>query len=201
MSVFSRYGKVIESDGSRMGVRTALQLINQALDQTLSELEGEFDSDTRWAISWFDQHGVEEGPYGTAETLSTAKNTSVKGLEEAGIVVSKGGKVRLLRREELPANWDPTTDKRLTIWEVAQHLIHALDQKGEAGAAALLRKVGDRGEVAKDLAYRLYTTCERKRWAQEAMAYNSLVIAWSQISRLAYQPGDAPLRQGGLAFE
>ena len=185
MAVFTRYTMVIESDGSRMGVRTALQLINQALDQVLSELEGEFDADTRWAIAWFDQYGTDEGPYGTAETLSKAKDSSVKRLVDAGIVAAKGGKVRLLRRDELPSDWDPAIDKRLTVWEVAQHLIHALDQTGESGAAALLRKVGDRGEVAKDLAYRLYTTCERKKWAQEALAYNSLVIAWSQISRLA----------------
>jgi putative DNA methylase len=185
MAVFSRYARVVEADGKPMSVRTALQLINQALDEVLTEQEGEFDSDTRWAIAWFDQHGMDEGPFGTAETLSKAKNTSVAGLSQAGILSARGGKVRLLRRDELPEDWDPATDTRRTVWEVTQHLIRALEKHGEEGAASLLRRVGAQGEVARDLAYRLYSTCERKKWASEALAYNSLVIAWSQIARLA----------------
>ena len=122
MAVFSRYARVLETDGSPMGVRTALSLINQSLDEVLAEQEGEFDADTRWALAWFDQHGFTEGPYGTAETLCTAKNTSVNGMVEAGILAAKGGKVRLLKKEELPADWDPATDERLTIWEATHHL-------------------------------------------------------------------------------
>ena len=198
MAVFSRYASVIEADGSPMTVRTALQLINQALDEVLAEQEGEFDSDTRWAIAWFDQYGVDEGPFGMAETLSKAKNTSVAGLSQAGLLSAKGGKVRLLRRDELPEDWDPATDARRTVWEVTQHLIRALEKQGEEGAAALLRRAGEQGEVARDLAYRLYSTCERKKWAQEALAYNSLVIAWPQIARLAMSTASAPERQGGL---
>lgn len=198
MSVFSRFSRVIESDGSPMRVRTALQLINQTLDQVLAEQEGEYDPDTRWAVAWFDQYAQNEGPYGMAETLSKAKNTSVAGLVTSGFLEARGGKVRLLKREELSENWDPTTDKRLTVWEVTQHLIRALDEKGEQGAAALLRKVGGQGEVARDLAYRLYTTCERKKWAQEAQAYNSLVVAWPQITQLASNmQGD--MTQAGFA--
>jgi putative DNA methylase len=189
MAVFSRYSKVIEADGKPMTVRTALQLINQALDEVLAEQEGEFDSDTRWAIAWFDQYGMEEGPFGTAETLSKAKNTSVAGLSQAGFLVAKAGKVRLLRREELPEGWDPATDTRRTVWEVTQYLIRALERSGEDGAAAILRRVGAQGEVARDLAYRLYSTCERKKWAQEALAYNSLVIAWPQVAQLAKSAG------------
>jgi len=109
----------------------------------------------------------------------------VAGLVEAGLLAAKGGKVRLLRRDELPIAWDPSTDKRLTVWETAQHLIRALERDGENGAAALLPKLGERGEVARDLAYRLYTLCERKGWADEALAYNSLVIAWQGIGQLA----------------
>ena len=131
MAVFSRYARVIEADGRPMTVRTALQLINQALDEVLAEQEGEFDSDTRWAIAWFDQYGVDEGPFGTAETLSKAKNTSVVGLSQEGILSARGGKVRLLRRDELPEDWDPATDTRRTVWEVTQHLIRALETKGE----------------------------------------------------------------------
>ncbi|MBU2547025.1 MAG: hypothetical protein KKB20_01320 [Proteobacteria bacterium] len=186
MAVFSRYAKVVEADGSPMTVRTALTLINQILDEVLAEQEGEFDAYTRWAVAWFEQYGVQEGPYGVAETLSKAKNTSVQGLAEAGIVNSRSGSVRLLGRNDLPADWDPAADPRLTAWEATQHLIRSLDQAGESGAADLLRQLGgDYGDKARDLAYRLFSICERKKWAQEALAYNSLVIAWPELVRLA----------------
>jgi len=185
MSVFSGYAKVMESDGSPMSVRTALGLINQTLDEVLAEQEGEFDADTRWALAWFEQHGMEEGPFGVAETLSKAKNTAINGLVEDGIVTAHGGKVKLISRNDMPEDWDPTNDKRLTIWEATQHLIRTLDKKGEQGAADLLRKLGGLGETARDLSYRLYSICERKKWAQEALAYNSLVIAWPEITKLA----------------
>lgn len=193
MAVFSRYAKVIEADGSIMSVRTALTLINQTLDEVLAEQEGEFDADTRWAVSWFEQYGMKEGPYGVAETLSKAKNTSVQGLVEAGIAKSRAGNVQLLDRNDMSLNWDPTEDKRLTAWEAAQHLILALDREGESGAADLLSKLGgDYGDKARDLAYRLYSICERKEWANEALAYNSLVLAWPEISKLAASKPGAP---------
>jgi putative DNA methylase len=185
MAVFTRYAKVLESDGKQMSVRTALGLINQTLDEVLADQEGEFDGDTRWAIAWFDQFGMAEGPFGDAETLSKAKNTAINGLVEAGIVVAKSGKVRLIRRDELPDNWNPANDKRLTVWEVTQHLIHRLDQQGESGAAELVNQLGSVGEIARDLAYRLYSTCERKKWADEALAYNGLVIVWPELTKLA----------------
>jgi putative DNA methylase len=182
MAVFSRYAKVMEADGNPMTVRTALGLINQALDEVLTEQEGEFDPDTRWAIAWFEQYAHNEGPYGTAETLSKAKNVGIEGLAQDGIIVSRAGKVRLLKRDELDPDWDPKTDNRVTMWEVTQHLIHALQEQGESGAAELLQKVGgELGEKARDLAYRLYQICDRKKWASEALAYNSLVIAWSGV--------------------
>jgi putative DNA methylase len=184
MAVFSRYAKVLEADGSPMSVRTALSLINNALDEVLAEQEGEFDADTRWAVAWFDQNGFNEGPYGVAETLSTAKNTSVSGMVEAGILTAKGGKVRLLKKEELLADWDPTTDKRLTVWEATHYLIRSLDS-GEAVAASLVKKLGAMAEVARDLSYRLYTVCERRKWAQEAIGYNALVLSWPDLKRLA----------------
>lgn len=187
MAVFSRYAKVLEADGTPMRVRTALTLINQTLDEVLAEQEGEFDTDTRWAVAWFEQGGFEEGPFGVVETLSKAKNTAVSGMVEAGILAAKAGKVRLLRRDELPSDWDPTTDGRLTAWEVTQHLIRTLEKEGESGAAQLLAKLGGMGELARDLAYRLYTTCERKKWAQDALAFNSLVVSWPEIVKLAAQ--------------
>jgi len=184
MAVFSRYARVLEADGSPMSVRTALSLINQALDEVLAEQEGEFDADTRWALAWFDQNGFNEGPYGTAETLCTAKNTSVAGMVEAGILAAKGGKVRLLKKEELQADWNPATDERLTVWEATHHLIRSLDQ-GEAVAAGLLKQLGAMSEVARDLSYRLYTVCERRKWSQDAIGYNALVLSWPDLKRLA----------------
>ena len=186
MAVFSRYAKVVESSGNAMTVRTALALINQTLDEVLAEQEAEFDADTRWALAWFDQHGIEEGEFGVAETLSRAKNTAVNGLVQAGIVAARSGKVRLVKRDELPENWDPSSDKRLTVWEATQHLIRALDQHGESGAADLLRKLGGTvGEMARELSYRLHKICEKNSWSSEALAYNSLVLAWPELTRLS----------------
>jgi putative DNA methylase len=187
MAIYSQYTAVLENDGSPMPVRTALQLINQILDEFLTEQEGEFDGDTRWALTWFEQYQFNAGQYGDAETLSKAKNTSVQGMVEAGIIEAKAGKVRLLKREELPTDWTPDTNTRMPDWELTQYLIRELLNNGEMGAAELLSKLGDRGEGTRDLAYRLYSLCERKNWAQDAIAYNSLVTAWPEITRLAIE--------------
>ncbi|OGI09423.1 MAG: hypothetical protein A3F80_07920 [Candidatus Melainabacteria bacterium RIFCSPLOWO2_12_FULL_35_11] len=184
MSIFTKHSKVLEADGTVMPVKTALQLINQVLDEYLSKNESSYDSYTRFAITWFEQYGIEAGPYGDAETIAKAKNISVNGAVEAGIIESKSGKVRLLKREELQLDWDPYKDKRLTIWESTQYLIRELQNNGEIGAAALLYKLGSKGELARDLAYRLYDMCDRKKWAEEALSYNSLVIAWPNIVQL-----------------
>lgn len=197
MAVFSRYARVLETDGSAMTVRAALTEINKSLDEVLTEQEGEFDADTRWALAWFDQNGFNEGAYGVAETLCTAKNTSVQGMKDAGILEAKGGKVRLLKKEELDADWNPTTDKRLTIWEITHQLIRRLEQ-GESGAAELIQQLGAKAEVARDLSYRLYTICERRKWAQEAIAYNALVLSWSDVQRLAQEKKAAAPTQGEM---
>ena len=186
MSIFTRYEKVLDTEGKPLSVREALALINQTLDEVLAAQEGDFDADSRWALAWFDQSGFAEGEYGVAETLSKAKNTSVGRMVEAGVVASARGKVRLLKPEELPADWDPTKDHRLTVWEMVHQLIRALD-KGEAAAAALVAKLGTKAEVARELAYRLYTLCERKKRAQEALSYNALVQSWPEIIRLAHE--------------
>ncbi|WNC52587.1 MULTISPECIES: DUF1156 domain-containing protein [unclassified Thermosynechococcus] len=200
MAVFSRYAAVLENDGTPMRVRTALELINQTLDEYLTEQEGEFDSDTRWALIWFEQHEFNEGPYGDAETLSKAKNTTVQGMVNGGILEAKGGKVRLLTREEIAKrngkrqkrkekreerNEPSTSLLTSPLWLITQLLIHALDKQGETGAAELLAQLGDRAIFARDLAYRLYSLCDRKRWSQEALAYNSLVSSWPEMTRLA----------------
>jgi putative DNA methylase len=190
MAVFSRFTKVVEPSGEPMRVRTALGLINQALDEVLAEQEGEFDADTRWAIKWFEQFGLDEGPYGQAEVLATATNTSIGGLSEAGILRARAGKVWLLGRDDLPFDWHLTGDRRTPVWEITQHLVKRLEESGEQSAADLLRTVGGLGDVARDLAYRLFAVCERKKWAKEGLAFNALVVSWPEIARLA---GLAPL--------
>lgn len=201
MAVFTRYAKVLDAQGNPMTVREALALINQTLDETLAEQEGDFDADSRWALAWFEQSGFDPGDYGVAETLSKAKNTSVAGMVEAGIVASSRGKVRLLKPEELPVDWDPTTDPRLTAWEMVHHLIRSLEAGGEGAAAALVAKVGSKAEIARELAYRLYTLCERKKRAQEALSYNSLVQSWPEITHLARETPRAAMAGTEDLFE
>ncbi len=196
MAVYTRYAKVLDAQGNTVSVRDALALINQTLDEILAEQEGEFDADTRWALAWFEQQGFTAGEYGVAETLSTAKNTSVAGMEEAGILESRAGEVRLLRPEELPEDWDPAADRRLPVWEVVHHLVRVLESAGETGAAQLVRQLGGVAETARELAYRLYAVAERKARAAEAQWYNALVQSWPEIARLARQ--EVPAEQGGL---
>ena len=195
MGVYTRYEKVLDAAGNRMSVREALALINQILDEVLAEQEGDFDADSRWALAWFEQHGFDDGDYGIAETLSKAKNTAVAGMVEAGILVSKGGTVRLLTPEELSDHWDPAVDARLTAWETVHHLIRVLEKHGETGAAEIVAVLGGRAETARELCYRLYTLCDRKKRAAEALRYNTLVQSWSEITRLART---APTEQAGL---
>jgi putative DNA methylase len=188
MAIYTRYGRVLDASGHALPVRAALALINETLDMVLAEQEGDFDADTRWALAWFEQFGFHDGEFGVAETLSKAKNTSVSGMMEAGIVAARAGKVQLLRPEQLAAEWDPVSDKRLTVWEMVHHLVRALDA-GERAAAALVAGLGSRAETARELAYRLYTICERKKRAQEALAYNALVQSWPEIVRLSKEVG------------
>lgn len=201
MAVFSRYAKVLEPDGSPMRVRTALALINQALDEILAEQESEFDADTRWAIAWYEQFGLGESAFGTAETLSKAKNTSIRGLIDAGILAAGKGKVRLLRREELSLDWDPATDRRTPVWEATQRLVHSLLTEGETDAAALLARIGGLAEVGRDLAYRLYGIADRKRWTEDALAYNALVKAWPELVRVSEVERRGRPAQGSLGLE
>lgn len=198
MSVFTRYKKVLDASGNSMTVREALSLINQTLDEVLAEQEGDFDSDTRWALAWFEQNGFSDGEYGVAETLSKAKNTSVGGMVEAGILVTSRGKVRLLSPVELPSDWDPDKDQRLTVWEMVHHLIRVLEAGGESATAGLLAKLGSKADIARELAYRLYTICERKKRAQEALSYNALVQSWPEIVRIAREGGVKSASQTNL---
>ena len=201
MAVYTRYSRVLDAEGKPLSVREALAIINQTLDEALAEQEGDFDADSRWALAWFEQQGFDEGEYGVAETLSKAKNTSVQGMVEAGILKSRRGKVRLLKPEELDENWDPATDPSLNAWEVVHHLVRVLAAGGESAAADLVAKLGARAETARELAYRLYTLCERKQRAGDALAYNSLVQSFPEIARLARESGKATVEQAPLFAE
>ncbi|MCG3156464.1 MAG: hypothetical protein DKINENOH_03088 [bacterium] len=198
MAVYTRYAKVLDAEGKPLSVREALALINQTLDEVLAEQEGDFDADSRFALAWFEQSGFDEGEFGVADVLARAKNTSVSGMSEAGILKSSRGKVRLLKPSELPANWDPANDTRLTAWEMVHQLIRSLEAGGEGAAALLAAKLGSKTEVARELAYRLYTLCERKKRATEALSYNALVQSWPEILRLAREGGKSQAEQTSI---
>ena len=187
MGVFSRCEAVLEADDSPMQVRTALQLINRELDEYLGGIQGEFDPDTRFTIIWFEQHGMETGDYGTANSIATARGISVESVKHAGIVDSAAGKVRILNRDEIDPGWNPEKDAHLTVWECCQHLIRTLEKEGEQAAAVLLKKIGPgQADAAKDLAYCLYDICANKRRnAGEAASYNGLIAVWPELTRQA----------------
>jgi putative DNA methylase len=201
MAVFSRYAQVLEANGKAMTVRTALQDINRTLDSVIES--GDFDNATNWAISWFSQYGFEDAPYGGAETLATAKAVTISGLVHDGIVRSGGGKVKLLSRDELPSNYDPSKDDRVTVWEVTQYLTYALDQEGVAVAGEVMRAFRNSHpeveiERARDLAYRLFALCDGKKWAQEARPYNALVLSWGDIELESQKQEQSAEIKGGL---
>ena len=173
-----------------MSVRTAMQLINRFL------AEEDFDADTQFCLHWFEQYGWETGKFGEADTLSRAKGTSVDGAKQAGVLLAAGGNVRLRRWVEYPSDWDPKADQRLPIWEFLHQLIRVFNTDGETGAAAVFAAVQSKAEAARQLAYRLYTLCERKNWAEDARAYNEVVTSWSGIESAASK--EPALQQGEL---
>jgi putative DNA methylase len=179
MAVFSKYAAVLEADGTPMTVRTALQLINRFL------AEDDFDHDTQFCLHWFEQYGWKEGKFGEADTLARAKGTSVDGVKQAGVLSAVSGIVRLLKWSEYPVDWDPTADTRLPIWEVLHQVIRVFKTEGESGAGAVLGAIQAKAEATRQLAYRLYTLCERAGWAEDARAYNEIVTSWSAIEAAA----------------
>jgi putative DNA methylase len=184
MAVYTRYARVVDADGTSLSVRDALAIINRTLDQVLTEQQGDFDADSRWALAWYEQFGFGAGRYGDAETLSRAKNTSVEGMIEAGIIASKAKEVRLLKPAELSPDWDPATDHRRPAWQAVHQLIEAAG-RGETALAGLIAKLGHEADIARELAYRLYALSERKKWTEEASWYNGLVQSWPEAVRLA----------------
>ena len=187
MGVFSRYKAVLESDDSPMSVKAALQLINRELDEYLGGIQGEFDGDTRFAITWFEQHGMAKGDYGAADNLARARGISVESVKHAGIIESAAGKVRIWARDELDDDWEPAGDRHLTIWECLQHLVRKHEKDGIShDTAVLLKKIDAKAEAVKDLAYCLYDISANKRKdAKEATAYNALIADWTELTRQA----------------
>lgn len=179
MAVFSKYRAVLEADGTPMSVKTALHLINRFL------ADDDFDADTQFCLRWYEQHGWDAGAFGEADVLARAKGTAVSGLVDAGVVWSDGGKVRLRKQSEYPADWDAASDKRLPVWEALHQLIRSFRSDGERGAAVVLAVVKDKTEPIRQLAYRLYTLCERRGEAEQARGYNEIMTAWAAVERVA----------------
>jgi putative DNA methylase len=202
MAVFSRYARVLEADGSDMTVRTALALINQALDEVLAEQEGDFDAETRFAVKWFSQYGWNEAPSGEADVLTRAVNTTVSVLERGGIFRAAAGKARLLEPTEMSEHWNPAEDKAISVWEVAVRLGHALLSEGLDQAAVWMRESASRVELdaVKELAYLMYSVCERKGWTEAAMMFNALGTSWGDVSGAARAAMPASASQGALDF-
>ena len=198
MAIYSQYAAVLNQDGTPMRVHDALVLINREITDYLTPDAGSFDADTLFANSWFEQYGWAEGPFGEADVLARGKGTSVAGVAEAGVVQSGAGKVRLLRWADYPTGWNPTTDHRAPVWEATHHLIRALNTQGEAAAGALLAAMPDKAEPVRQLAYHLYTLCERKKWADDARAYNELITAWHAVLEASREEGP---RGEQLGFE
>lgn len=189
MAIYSQYAGVLNQDGTSMRVHDALVLINREITEYLTPDAGSFDADTLFANSWFEQYGWDEGPFGEADVLARGKGTSVAGVAEAGVVQSGAGKVRLLRWADYPTSWNPATDHRAPVWEATHHLIRALNTQGEAAAGALLAAMPDKAEPVRQLAYHLYTLCERKKWAEDARAYNELITAWHAVLEASREQG------------
>lgn len=183
MGVYSKYSQVLESDGTPMTVRSALQIINQELDVYFNEQDGELDQNSRFCVDLYMQNAFNDMKFGEADTLARAKNTSVAALAAKGVLYAQKGSVHLLTREELPEKVNPREE---TVWLLCQQLTRAMAAGGVLACAQIVvNMMGSNAEHAKDLAYRLYTVAERKSWAQEAYAYNALVIAWPEIQSRA----------------
>ncbi|MEJ6555549.1 DUF1156 domain-containing protein [Microbacterium esteraromaticum] len=194
MAIFSRYARVVEPSGENMGVRDALRAINGVLDEVLSQQEGDFDDDTRWCIAWFETHGFEVSLYGEAETLASAKNSSVAGLARAGVISSGAGKVKLFSPDELPDGYDPRTDDRISLWEIVLHMARALSTRGLDSAGRILAGAEARGAdtaSAHELAYLLYSIAEKKGVTQAGILFNTLGSSWPEV-RAAAAAADKP---------
>lgn len=189
MAIYSKYAAVLNQDGSSMSVHDALILINRAITDYLNPDSGNFDAETLFCDDWFSQYGWSTGPFGEADTLARAKGTSVDKIRDVGVTESAAGKVQLVKWADYPTDWQPKVNAELSVWEVCHQFIRVLNQQGESTAGTLLAVMPERGESVRQLAYHLYTLCERKKWAEEARAYNELIGSWHAIVAASYEAG------------
>ncbi|MET4135388.1 DUF1156 domain-containing protein [Pseudarthrobacter sp. PvP090] len=194
MAVFSRYASVIESDGTPMEVRSALARINEILDQVLNEQEGDFDPTTRFAVAWYRQYGYSNGPFGDADNLARARNTSVDAMARDEILTSAAGKVALCRPGDLRSDYDVATDPHTSAWEALHHLIRILDNAGVSAAGQFLAEALKRtdgavnGDLVKELAFLLFSLAEKSGRTKDALSFNTLATSWPEIGLASHSP-------------
>lgn len=181
MEIFSRYKAVLNADGTPMTVHEAMLEINREISDYLNPDGAGFDPATLFCNDWFQQYGWSEGPFGVADTLARAKGTSVDSVKEAGVITAAGGKVQLLNWQNYPEEYDPAADRNRPVWEACHHLIRVLNRQGETAAGELLARMPESAEEVRQLAYFLYTLCERRGNAEEARSYNELMTSWHAI--------------------
>lgn len=207
MAVFSRYAGVLEPDGSKMTVRSALARINEILDLVLNEQEGDFDSTSRFAIAWYRQHGYSTGKFGDADSLARARNTSVETMDRDGILMSRAGNVALIQPADLDAEYDVVADRHTSSWEGLQHLIRILQQDGIAAAGEFLRSALSRedraieADLVKELAHLLFRIAEGNGWTKDALSFNNLVTSWPEIFDAARSEKPRTTSQASFDFE
>ncbi len=197
MAVFSRYSSVLEDDGSKMSVRSALARINEVLDEVVVQQEGDFDPDTRFALVWFRQYGFDSGPYGDAETIANGRNASIAHLDHAGILTSRAGEVALLAPDKLPSDYDPETDPSISTWEVVMHLTRILASAGIPAASAFLARVpaSIERDLCKELAFLMFSIAEGRKQTKLAVEFNALGTAWNEIATGASMAASQPSQQ------
>jgi putative DNA methylase len=207
MAVFTRYAQVIEFDGTPMTVRSALARINEILDQVLNEQEGDFDPTTRFAVAWYRQYGYGTGPFGAADSLARARNTSVEAMDRGGVLNSRAGKVTLLGPAQLPSDYDVHADRSISSWEAMHHMVRVLGSEGILRAGEFLASAASRSDGAvdadlvKELAFLLFSVAEKNGWTKDALSFNTLATSWPEIleaSRSAVVPGN---EQGVFNFD
>lgn len=202
IAIFSGASRVLEVDGSDMSVRTALAIINQVLDEVLSSQESDFDSETRFCIKWFSQFGWSEAPFGEAEGLARAVNTSVPALERGGIFKASAGKARLLEPSQMSVSWDPAQDKSVSVWEVALRVAYALQKEGLERAATWIEQSKTKVDTdsVKELSYLIFSLAEKKGWNEVAILFNGLGTSWAEVARASRSPRAPENNQGVLEF-
>ncbi|MEP9417029.1 DUF1156 domain-containing protein [Gordonia sp. VNQ95] len=207
MAVFSRFRAVLEPDGKKMTVRSALSRINEILDQVLNEQEGDFDSPTRFAIAWYRQHGYDVGAFGDANSLANARNTTVDVMDRDGILSSRAGKVQLIKPSDLSWGYDPVADLHTSNWEALHHLIKVLERDGIAPAGDFLQVALSRpdgavdADLVKELAHLLFRVAEANGWTKDALSFNSLVTSWPEILEVARSARKPTQAQGAFDFD